>query len=361
MKSKIFNLDKKSSQFKLSEEHILYVKKIFDNFDIDIPFFISGGSVFSILNSKKINSSNDIDIYFYSQNDFDKIKERFSTVPEKIKENILITENSWNLNLYQNESLDLNFSFPNVSAESKLSSFEKLMNCGKSIFQSKNTLESKFKNRPVQFIIKSFGTPEETFKTFDFNCSRCCITSNLDLIVSEDFSKHIIINDKKIGTDTFNRYQKYVETKGAIDNNDVTIKKIINYLIINRDLIAKRNYNHKIQPGQKAATNINVLMRYLASCHSKENAQYLHDQIVKLVPKNEHLKIFEIMSGVFMNLFKYSDELLLFKVLTYEKESANRDFTDKLIPALTSIDKNFYNHNSKQIEIVRNKYPEYFI
>ena len=63
----------------------------------------------------------------------------------------------------------------------------------------------------IQYIKCTFGTPEELFATFDLNKSCIAILPTGDMVQSADFHKPLYI--KQLSTQTMQRFIKYVENK----------------------------------------------------------------------------------------------------------------------------------------------------
>jgi len=171
-------------------------------FNIGVPFYIAGGSVFSTLNGSKFN---DIDIYFYSEEDYKTANKFFSDIVQKAKEDREDISNKFHINIS-----------PYL------------------LHQTINSLSiSGFTDHPIQLICKNFGEPEYILKGFDLYNSMCCITDDYFGIKHKKcYNNTLAVNFDIINFQTLQRSFKYIETKHCKDTTE-QIKKLITFIVEN--------------------------------------------------------------------------------------------------------------------------------
>ena len=277
------------------EKIVKRVKTFLSRFDIHVPFYIAGGCVFSILN--KTNYP-DIDVFFYNEQDVKKL-DILNT------KDFYITDNAITYPVIIYSEVDI---YPEVELD-------------------------KF-----QFIKIRYGEPLINYDTFDLNCCMCGITSDNEIILSDDFSNNIEINWKCFNKDTLNRYLKYVEYKGAIDNDKKQLELIFDYIINNFDSVYKAYYGEDFE-----ITLHHILQRY-CNYANNENKILLFKVIESKSPE-QRLEIYEKLNF----FFKYeevknpSNEYYLFAILNNYK---------------------YFKSMNEKKEIknkVQEQYPEYFL
>jgi hypothetical protein len=232
---------------------------------INVPFFIAGGSVFSIMNGN-INYS-DIDVFLYNIDDYE-------TIANAVRLNAVIeTKNAITVH---NKDGALPFSA----------------------------------TRTIQFIRLHVGSIEEVFDTFDFNCCRRAITSDNKLYVDDD-SKFIKVYTKNINASVYSRYLKYVNNKKAEDRNNATIKVIMRHLIDHYSEIYDYGYDDEYK-----ATALDLLVQIIRNPQFSKHAQFVHDSVVeKDIPTR--LEIFSKLT-TFSNfrIENRCDECRLFELIS---------------------------------------------
>jgi len=258
----------------------------------EVPFFISGGSVFSTMNGSKYD---DIDVYFYHQNDFENFR------PLMNKFSIHETANS------------VTFITPIINkVKFELDTFI-------SAEGYQHNVEPYQCRGDIQLIKCAWGTPDEVFDTFDLNCSKCCITSDYDIIRSSDWSENIVITDKNAKTDILYRYKKYITYKNAQDPKQKELKRFLYYLISNPDIILPASYG--TEPKQEP--NVFSTIRFFLSIYQKKDIhQYIHDVICTLHNSDKKIEIFKILDNLQCRVCdEYQLNILLNKIeLNYIKE-----------------------------------------
>ena len=277
------------------------MKKLEDNVNIiknligdGIPFFIAGGSVFSILNNRPYN---DIDVYFYNEDDYRKIENDFR-------------------------------------------------NLDKIAYKTKNCFSPIHKER-IEFISKNFGTPQEIFKTFDFNCSCVAIDSNYKQHRGDNLSNVIEFNQNNIRATVFSRYIKYIEDKSAIDKDYKCIKNIIDYII--------RNYNEDCDDYYSDKNNTKYF-DILNSCSWVVNNNLYHiDKTINKYIQDDHEKI-----NLFKSLLRVVQKNINFDAVSIQMSTAiaQRYHIYKHKTIMPIILKEF--PREKYIESME-KFPEFFI
>ena len=93
-------------------------------------------------------------------------------------------------------------------------------------------------NHLYQFVKCRFGSPYEVFETFDLNKSCTAVLPTGETIRSPEFDKPLYI--KCLNIETMNRFNKYVKSKG-FKYDKVALINILERLIVN-DLIKLTNY-----------------------------------------------------------------------------------------------------------------------
>lgn len=244
--------------------------------NINVPFFIAGGSVFSAFTDTDYD---DIDVYFYnpedlnrvvSMIDFEESKSSYSTVTKITSPKSLI---------------DL---VVNMDAETETSNHI-TANAITVSYTSQYMINNKIVHK-IQFIKKSSGTIEETFNRFDINCSRVSIDSFNYMHYDESWGKNIHINHHYCAWDTFSRYTKYVTKKGAIDLDQKELKRLIDFFVENHDKDFICYYDNNVSTG--------MLLLIKEIEHYQRNLfQYTHDSVVKYHDEDTQLFLFGLFEG----------------------------------------------------------------
>lgn len=264
------------------------IKTLLSHYKIDVPFFIAGGSVFSIMNCRSPGYA-DIDVYFYTKDDFDFVKSKF---PQDVRDGVYATKNAWTISALPRNVLKK----MDYEQYSKERDTDDLWDISNSSCASGPTSDTKTLQRPIQFIIKRFGTPQEIFESFDFNCSMCAYTSEREVVTSPIFSKYIKHVPENIHGDVFTRYKKYISDKGAIDTDNQTIKHLFDYFIKNYDTKMTSGYN------DRECDAIHRLTNYVLYETNDELTNYIHDKIVEILDESQRMEIFGLLMEVFNTL-----------------------------------------------------------
>lgn len=231
---------------------------------INVPFFIAGGSVFSIMNHNRNYS--DIDIFLYNIEDYETIAQALRPIA------VIETKNA-------------------ITVNNKSTAF----------FNDTRTL---------QFIKLHVGSVEEVFDSFDFNCCRRAITSEYKMHIDDD-SKFIKVYTKNINASVYSRYLKYVNNKKAEDRNHSTIKVIMQHLIDHYSDIYDYGYDDEYK-----ATALDILVQIIRNPQFSKHVQFVHDAVAeKTIPAR--LDIFSKLT-TFSNfrIENRCDECRLFELIS---------------------------------------------
>jgi len=96
-------------------------------------------------------------------------------------------------------------------------------------------------NHLYQFVKCEFGSPYEIFKTFDLNKSCIAILPTGETIKSPEFDKPLYI--KCLNIETMNRFNKYVKSKG-FKYDKVALISILERLIVNNSIKLTTYYDN---------------------------------------------------------------------------------------------------------------------
>jgi hypothetical protein len=255
---------------KILKEYIISIKKYLTDNDCNVPFFICGGAVFSII--KGSTAYNDIDVFFYNEKDIKKVLNLDGGMISKYAKTITMIE-----------------TIPLLV--------------------------------PIQFIHIVTGNPKEVLKTFDISSSMVAFTSNLKLIYGDDYSENMHINFKNFSDNTLERYLKYTTFKKIQDKNNKVYIKIFEHLIINFENNIPLSYLTHITTSGKV-----IIYKYLMNKRNEiittekfNFPQILHDIIVQKYKKEDRFEIFEYLVILCDFVVKNeSSEFILLKILKGE-------------------------------------------
>lgn len=287
------------------EKLVKTVNDYLEELGVQVPFFVAGGSVYSVINDNSVYD--DIDVFFYTQEDCDAVINKLSP---------------------DNQSA--------ITVDGDITT----ITCTVNSYVTSNavTVPSLAKSplrRQIQFVKLHVGDVHDVMSTFDFNCSKVAYTSQGEFVKSADYTTHITVDEKNINGMVLERYHKYISKKGCKDDDYITYKQIIRYLINNCDVRFDTGY--KTQPCIIGSE----LLENAISNDFIEIAQAVHDYIqTKDVPTR--LNIFSKLPALLNKEIKdMSDELYLFLLLRSINMPSIYKCTDK--------------------QEVRLKYAEYFI
>lgn len=279
---------------------MLKAKKYFEQYRINVPFFVAGGSIFSTLNG--CDSYDDIDVYFYNEKDW---KETFIKLPKE----------------HQRYSSDNAVTFYTDNTSIK-----------------------------IQLIKMHFGTPQEIFDGFDLNCSKCAVTSDHEIIKDKTCSKYLSVDFNNFKANTLRRVQKYIDYKGAHEED--SLQSVLAYLIKNYD----KKFDRYYAGNNESFGSLDILNPALYKMqHDKELLQKVHDVVVKLYDSETRMDIFKKLYSL-QNIGNRSDELIANEIMHYEIMHYENDcfsFDNKPVK-YTKIPES-------EIQRIKIKFAEYFI
>ena len=219
------------------------VKNYLKVLDVDVPFFIAGGSVYSTVNDN--TNYNDIDVFLYNQEDIESICNAAKQKDEK----------GFNLHIYHETDNAITLS-------------------GRSLGSIQ-----------LQFIKLHTGQIKDIFDTFDISLSKHAITSNYEYV--NDCNDKMSINSKNINGCIIVRYNKYTNNKKAKDVDYAAFAEIIKFLSCNYTNTYSAGYTDLpdisgIELIQQAANDVPA---------NQEKMQVIHDVIAEQ-QTNVRLKLF---------------------------------------------------------------------
>lgn len=266
------------------------VKKYLKDGNVDVPFFIAGGSVYSVMNDN--TAFNDIDIFFYKIEDFMAVREW--VVRDRI---------------------------PHETVNAL-------------------TVMNKYTgNVAFQFIKLHIGSIEDVFNTFDISCSKRAITSDYEIVI-DPTSENFAVDRRNINGGIISRYNKYTQSKKAVDVDYKVFKEIVGFLI--------ENHTTKFDAGYidlPEMTGLEILTQTTTDpVKHPANMQLVHDIIAGQQP-DTRLKIFSKLPKLLdIKLEKCCDEYKLCEILYRIKYKAFQKI-----------------EMSDEDKRVKLKYAEYFI
>jgi len=302
--------DTKTNLINLRDE----VQGILSGRDLNVPFFIAGGSIFSILN--KNTNFDDVDVYFYDEKSMNKVYNTFKHKAEIDTRNALTIQTKMRQNRY-----------------------------------------IKIK---TQFIKLKVGTPQELFDTFDLNCSKVAFTSDGQLIKDDTYSTNIRADISNFNIKTLSRMNKYINDKGADDIADLSRYEIYDYLIKNPNEEFKVYYE---SGGRKKEYGYRILNPeiFTSVTDSRTNiskrAKYCHDKIVKLYKPEDRIELFEKIYGIGTNHFDTPSEELLVQQLVFFNDGDVKEKKKNIGNHWIQ----FLNSNPEIKDKIKSDYAEYFI
>lgn len=275
-----------------------------------VPFFIAGGSVFSILQAAKdspfdthqshvLTLKVDFDVFFYNEHDF-------NTVESAIINSQYITKNAISI-LYKHNNL----------------------------------------THSIQYIQVNFGTMSEVLSQFDINCSKVAYSSEKIFYAADDFSTYIKLMPEKIHAQSYIRYIKYTQMKGAIDYNKKELYLLIDFYIKNWNIELLNYYESEKDSGTivipiKGSHVLAVIFNYYKI--SGATTQYIHDEVVNNIKGVDRVDIF--VSNFYNRVIKSPCIEYLLSIILSQSVNATS---------------NYINPTPDDIHRVKLKYPEYML
>ena len=217
--------DVTSPKEKTLNDCVKTVKYLLHKFNLDgTRFSIMGGCVHDIINGRQFN---DIDVFFHSKEDIDRIIDTFKSCKDECVVN-----------------------------------------------ESKNAITIMHDGTTVQFITMIHGSIDELFSSFDINCSEVAYTDSGELIKSQRYSNLMKFNVQSISTTTLYRYIKYKENKGCIDENLSEFKKIVNILVKKLYDVIKKSYDT-----DQDRVGLDVISTFLHGNREITYQKIIHDEL----------------------------------------------------------------------------------
>lgn len=280
-----------------------FVKDYLKDLGASVPFFIAGGSVYSITNGG--SSYNDVDIFFYTREDVETVR-----IALKTKQGDVIQTDGSSILMSAHHETD----------------------------NAITVMNTRTGSIALQFIKLHTGTVEEVLNTFDINLSKRAFTSGYELIILDNNDK-FTIDKRNVNGCIISRYNKYTSIKRAKDINFSAFAEIIDFLVENREKTFSAGYNDLPD-----ITGFEILCQAIGPANELNKLQVIHDVIAKQ-PSDIRLKLFsKMLSLLVINLATKCDEFKLC-VLLYRR-LAFGDISSKM------------NDEDKRIQL---KYAEYFI
>lgn len=312
------------------------VKNLFLEFNLNIKFFIAGGSVYSLLNNTNIYT--DIDVYFYSNRDyllFEQYITKLFSDPILLFQGVNVIHN--NINFYKTQNA-ISLSFLSNNSNSVCNNF--------------------------QFISKHSGSIESVFNTFDLNCSKCAITSDKKIIKSKEYSSDIKIDYNNFNSATPFRYLKYVYEKKAIDSNDSELENMLEFSTNNLFNEYENGYDNAkttliftVNSFLNNVNNTDYLNKNLNTlCNSK-----IYNSIISKYSEEEQIEIFKEINNLKLNCQDFLNvkcEYILPKLLNVDfliKEGHSESYINSWKKC------NQFELFQDKIQETKIKYAEYFI
>ena len=350
------------SKSKELENLVLLVKSCLKKLNIDAPFYIAGGSVFTAFKKKKslfdnlINNTDDssapdedIDVWFYNDKDINELVNRISDI-----DYMSIVQEIFSVHITDN-AVSLNCESPKNTIP---------------VHSDISEVHPKHHNSSIiQFIKLRSGSPDEIMSHFDISCSKIAFTSDNRLIKHKDFSEEFKVSFSNISSDIFRRYIKYTEVKGAKDKNSSELINIIEYFILNWDKEYTGAYENP-----STTLGIDVLFNgagILLEC-SRHDGNFLilmiSDMIDKTHDSETRMSIYS--SATSWKFIKFglvdnpSDEYVVSRILNID-EILSSEINMSKSNTTTTIDDKLYTFvdlkQSKYGLSALSKYPEFFI
>lgn len=289
---------------------------------IDGRYFIAGGACIDVMNNTRLELSNDVDIFFENQEDFDMAHEDLL---------------AWGYHSVKFES-------PNARMYT--------YNEPSPVFESPNTLihtNNELRFELVQ-LIKIFNTPEDTLERFDLNKSQIGITSKGEVIVHKNFKGPLKINYQNFKSDTQMRYIKYATTKG-FNWDDDSIDELFDYLIEDHEV--ETTYNLKNET-VKTTTLLTAFITQL----NEHNILLVEDSLNLVVNKISNKTTSEFVE-IFGPLCNFLECKKIQNPLVYL--SMYKNLITNVIDASLYYELYKQKFGKYKYEILTETYPEYFV
>jgi len=281
-------------------DNVNRVKQLLETIHAEVPFFMAGGSVFGVVN--KSNAYSDIDVYFYNDDDMNKVK-----------------------NTITSGTADKDTMFQPIYGESYIVN-------GVEFTTTINTA-TQYRVKPIQFVFCEFGEPEKVLDTFDLNVSRISYSYKHNFAFGTNFGL-AFAPDVNVTHQTLLRFFKYTTFK-QVEFCKKTHDSIIETVCKNPLALVKSAYTDEKIPAFRCLNSVAWATLPMKTTNNTV------DTIVKMVLK--YHKKYEAVD--------------LLKELNFVRYTGDLDS-----PELTLAKINSAVHCSKQeIEKCKLVYPEMFV
>jgi len=243
------------------------VKQLLETISAEVPFFIAGGSVFGIVNGT--NSYSDIDVYFYNEDDMNKVK------------NTIIGGNTEQDPMFEPIHREVHI----------VNGVE---------FTTNSNTATQYRAKPIQFVFCVFGEPEKVLDTFDLNVSRISYSCKHNFAFGTNFGL-AFTQDVNVTHKTLLRFFKYTTFK-QVEFCQKTHDSIIETVCKKPRALVKSAYaDEKIQA-------FNCLNSVAWSTLPTKTTTNTTDTIVKMVLKyHKNYEAVDLLKE--LNFIRYTSDL----------------------------------------------------
>lgn len=298
---------------------------------VDVPFYIAGGSVFSIFTG---TYAKDIDVFFYTEEDLEEVVSAVYRLFGKYRggEPALI---------------------PTLTDDPEAQVSDPYM--------IKNAVTVTRDSVMIQFIRVFVGHPEEIMKRFDLSCSMIAVDRSGDFWAADDYSREIKVHTQNFTSSTFQRFCKYSICKGA-SFEESEVKKMIRHACSIADQTVPMAYGG----AEWVIKGTHIIREILARDYRTANNVRSGSDLGRLKPSpvpypDSQSVVYETLH----ELFSGKDLIEVFKNLD------NMDWRrigSKMSPEFVVSRKEMGGHfwadvlkEAAQVEEAKDRYPEYFI
>lgn len=225
-----------------------------------IPFYISGG--YALSHARNRNDYNDIDVFFYNEDDFNVVKNSVSYI--QIEKHDIVLEETSNA----------------ITIAARLddgSIFENIQLC------------------------KYFGDAHDAHRKMDFKQCGICIT-NTGEVITNGIDKNIITsNPNAFKFSVMPRYLKYRVFKELRDDNFVALHTIIDFIVEN---FYKEYDMFYVNKKQMLGNSLNCILRKINEGNKQlvlEIIQEIHDYILENHPHIRTMFFYKMFELYYVN------------------------------------------------------------
>lgn len=232
------------------ESVVSRVKEFFESINVEVPFYVAGGSMFSAVTNTNYE---DIDVFFYNKDHLQKV-----------------------LTKVGRDDKDVFFNY----------------NKNKQVFVEYISENAISLTNKIQLISKDFGMPKDVMNGFDFNCCMLAMDDTYIPYVDERFSMNMEFIEENFKSQTLHRYKKYTIRKNANDHDLKCIKSIIDYIIEHKDDEVHAYYHD---------TQHNVLHTLSISKFSNSLNGYFDNKVCEIyTDEHDRINIFKRVQNILM-------------------------------------------------------------